>query len=163
LPPASARRWFVALETALDRAGLRERIVVAVGGNPAEPTAFDHACRTLAEAAGLLVLDNLETPWEADMPGVQDDLRRLAAIPGLSLLASLRGSATPDLPAFTHRLRLGPLPADPARSLFLTPGPGRQWQHGRPPSTPRSMLRRLRRSVLTCTNCLSVVVWRPTG
>ncbi len=31
------RRWFVALETAFDRAGLRERIVVAVGGNPAEP------------------------------------------------------------------------------------------------------------------------------
>jgi hypothetical protein len=117
------RRWFVALETALDRAGLRERVVVALGANPAEPTAFDHACRTLAETPGLLALDNLETPWEADMPRVQDDLRRLAAIPGLSLLASLRGTVPPDRPAFTHRVRLDPLLDNPARTLFLTHAP----------------------------------------
>src|SRR4051794_9717171 len=32
-----ARRWFVELETAPDAAGLRERIIVALGLNPAEP------------------------------------------------------------------------------------------------------------------------------
>jgi tetratricopeptide (TPR) repeat protein len=113
------RRWFVALETALDRSGLRERIVVALSGKPGEPTAFDQACRALADGGGLLVLDNLETPWEADMAGVQDDLRRLAAIPGLSLLASLRGTVPPDSPAFTHRVVLDPLPEDAARALFM--------------------------------------------
>ena len=117
------RRWFVALETALDRAGLREKIVVALGGSPGEPAAFDQACRVLADAAGLLVLDNLETPWEADMVGVQDDLLRLAAIPGLSLLGSLRGSVPPDRPSFTHRVRLDPLAEDAARALFLTHAP----------------------------------------
>src|SRR5271157_1407173 len=57
------------------------------------------------------------------MAWVQDDLRRLAVIPGLSLLASLRGTVPPDSPAFTHRVRLDPLPDDAARALFLAHAP----------------------------------------
>ena len=114
------RRWFVPLETATDAATLRTATVLALGLDAANPAAFDHALAQLREAPAPLVLDNLETPWEADMPAVQDTLRRLAALPHLALLASLRGSEAPDSPAWSRIMDLEPLPRDAARDLFLT-------------------------------------------
>src|ERR1019366_9221640 len=66
------RRWFAKLETAKDAATLRTAVVQALGLNPADPAAFDHAVARVRESRGLLVLDNLETPWEADALAVQD-------------------------------------------------------------------------------------------
>ena len=40
----------------------------------------------------LAILDNLETPWEGRAAAVEDVLERLAAIPNLVLMASIRGS-----------------------------------------------------------------------
>ena len=114
-----SRRWFVPLDTVPDAAGLRTAIVVALGLDPADPHAFDRALAMLGEAPGLLVLDNLETPWEGDMRPTQDTLHRLSTIPGLSLMASLRGAEPPSSPAFTHFPTLGPLPDADARALFV--------------------------------------------
>ena len=85
------RRWFVPLETAADAASLRTAVVLALDGNPADPAAFDHALATLGSAPALLVLDNLETPYDADTTAVRDTLRRLVGVPSLTLLCSYRG------------------------------------------------------------------------
>jgi tetratricopeptide (TPR) repeat protein len=52
----------------------------------------------MATAPGLLALDNLETPWLADPEAMEALLSRLARIPVLSLLATMRGAtlASPD-------------------------------------------------------------------
>jgi len=115
----AARRWFVELETANDDAALRIAIIQAIGRNPAATT-FVEALAWLAQQPGLLVLDNLETPWEQDQRAVQDSLQMLAATPGVSLLSSLRGAAAPPSPRWTRPpTHLRPLPDDEARRLFL--------------------------------------------
>jgi hypothetical protein len=114
------RRWFVELETATDAASLRTAIVQALGLAASDPNAFTHALARLRQAPSLLVLDNLETPWEADMAPVHNTLRQLAALPDLALLASLRGNERPDAPAWTHTTRVQPLPRTASRELFLT-------------------------------------------
>jgi tetratricopeptide (TPR) repeat protein len=120
----AARRWFVELETANDAATLRIAIVQAIGHNPAATT-FAEALAWLAQRPGLLVLDNLETPWEQDQRAVQDSLQVLATMPGLSLLCSLREAAAPPNPRWTRPPTiLRPLPEDEARRLFLELAPG---------------------------------------
>ncbi len=122
--PVGARRWFVELETANHAATLRIAIVQAIGRNPAATT-FAEALAWLAQQPGLLVLDNLETPWEQDQRAVQDSLQMLAATPGLSLVCSLRGAAAPPSPRWTRPPTiLRPLPEDETRRLFLELAPG---------------------------------------
>jgi len=124
----------VKLDTVLDAAGLRTAIVLALALDPSSPHAFDRVLVVLGQAPGLLVLDNLETPWEGDMLPTQDTLHRLAAIPGLSLMASLRGTAAPSSPAFTHAPTLPPLSDTAARDLFLEIAAGK---HATDPLLPR--------------------------
>jgi class 3 adenylate cyclase/tetratricopeptide (TPR) repeat protein len=120
------RLWFVELETAPDAASMRQRIVLGLGLDAANPAGFDLACQRLGEAPGLLVLDNLETPWEADMAKAEADLRRLAAIRGLSLLVSVRGNTAPGGPVFALQITLTPLAGADARALFHTYAPNIQ-------------------------------------
>ena len=117
------RRWFVPLETATDAASLRTAVVLALGGNPADPAAFDHALAALDTASALLVLDNLETPYHADTAATGDTLRRLIAVPSVTLLCSYRGHTAPPAPAFPHQSVVPPLPDDAARRLFLDLAP----------------------------------------
>ena len=113
------RRWLVSADAAFDGASLATAIVVAVGLNPAGPGAFEDALIHLAAAPALLIIDNLETPWEADTLAVQDVLRRLAAVRDLSLAVSMRGNVAPSGPSFDHCPVLGPLSHDDARRMFL--------------------------------------------
>jgi tetratricopeptide (TPR) repeat protein len=122
-PRFGRRRWLVPLENAQDAATMRQNIVLALGLDPANPAAFDNALHELARAPGLLVLDNLETPWEAERTETETTLRRLAAIPGLSLLVSARGVTVPDHLTFTHRPVLEPLDDTAAQALFLEHAP----------------------------------------
>jgi tetratricopeptide (TPR) repeat protein len=120
----AARRWFVELETANDAATLQTAILQAIGLDPAATT-FAAALAWLARQPCLLVLDNLETPWERDQRAVQNMLQMLAATLGVSLLASLRGGAAPPSPRWTRSpTNLRPLPEDEARRLFLELAPG---------------------------------------
>ena len=63
--------------------------------------AIDAALRT---APALLLLDNLETPWDAHPTAIEDLLARLARIPGRALMVSLRSGAVPPRPAWGTRL-----------------------------------------------------------
>ena len=67
----------------------------------------------------MLVLDNLETPWEGAGPAIEARLAVLAAIPGLALLASFRGQEAVGGARWTLRHRVDPLPYSEARALFL--------------------------------------------
>jgi hypothetical protein len=111
------RRWFVALETATDRDTFDPALLTAIG---LDPTAgFAAAPRRLAQAPTLLVLDNLETPWEHAGPAIEARLGELAAIPGVALLASFRGQEAVGGVRWSLRYRVDPLPDDEARALFL--------------------------------------------
>ncbi len=113
------RRVFVPLETATDDATVRIAIVQALGLNPAS-VKLPEALASLAGAPVLLVLDNLETPWEAEAEPTEQTLALLARTPGVSLLASVRGNAAPPIPRWTRKpTSLSPLPDEAARDLFL--------------------------------------------
>jgi tetratricopeptide (TPR) repeat protein len=113
------RRWFVPLETATDAASLRTAVVLALGGNPTDPAAFDHALEELGSAPALLVLDNLETPYDADTAATPGALRRLIGVSSVTLLCSYRGQTAPAAPDFSHQLVVPRLPLDAERCLFL--------------------------------------------
>jgi tetratricopeptide (TPR) repeat protein len=111
------RRWFAELETATDQDTFDAQILLALGLDPTQR--FPAALHRLAQAPSLLVLDNLETPWEAAGQAIEARLATLAAIPGLVLLASFRGQEAIGGARWTLRHRLEPLPPSEARALFL--------------------------------------------
>ena len=115
---ACPRRRFVALQAVPSGPGLLAACGAALGLAPGP----DLAARTLAELATaptLLVLDNLETPWEHDGAGTTEALDQLAAIAPVRLLASVRGTERPGRLAWRVLDELAPLCADAARALFL--------------------------------------------
>ena len=111
------RRWFAELETATDRDTFDAQLLLALGLDPTQ--GFATATQRLTQAPALLVLDNLETPWEGAGPAIEARLAVLAAIPGLALLASFRGQEAVGGARWTLRHRVDPLPYSEARALFL--------------------------------------------
>jgi tetratricopeptide (TPR) repeat protein/glycosyltransferase involved in cell wall biosynthesis len=111
------RRFEAALDTARSAADMQAALARAVGAEPAQ--GMEGIRARLATAPALLLLDNLETPWEAEGEAVEALLRGLAATPGLALIASIRGGESPRAPAWRHRCRLRPLPLKEARRVFL--------------------------------------------
>src|SRR3954452_9791992 len=93
----------------LDQAAGPEALVAVVlealglqqGGEPWR--AIEAALRP---AAALVVLDNLETPWQADERGTEEQLARLAGIPGVRLLASIRSGGPPAKPRWGVRFEV---------------------------------------------------------
>jgi class 3 adenylate cyclase len=118
------RRWYVELNAVTDAASLESKLIQAIGLNPAQ-TNFQQAVEHLAQQTPcLLVLDNLETPWEADRHNVEARLRDLAAVPGVSLLSSLRGGAAPDPQWTWEPIHLTPLDDDAAFEVIHVFAPG---------------------------------------
>lgn len=91
-----AGRYFVALDNSQSAAAMQDAIIRAVGGDPAR--GFAAALQSLHGRDTLLVLDNLETPWEPrdQQQATEQTLTDLAAIPGLAVLASFRGYQAVD-------------------------------------------------------------------
>ncbi|HEV7659319.1 MAG TPA: tetratricopeptide repeat protein [Allosphingosinicella sp.] len=85
------RRWFVPLETAASANAMQDAIIRAVGGDPRQ--GFAAALQSLGGRETLLILDNLETPWEPPEQrlATEQSLAELAAVPGVAILASFRG------------------------------------------------------------------------
>ncbi len=111
------RRWFVELDTATDRDTFDAQLLL---GLHLEPTAgFAVAAHRLGQAPALLVLDNLETPWEAAPREIEARIGQLAAIPGLTLLASFRGDEHVGGARWSPRHPVAPLSDPDARALFL--------------------------------------------
>lgn len=112
-------RWFVELETARDLSGFEIAVAHALGLE-SKATTFDIILdNLLARTPGLLILDNLETPWVADVTGVEQRLAQFAATPGLTLLASMRGGEAPAGMRWTRRKTVEPLETPHDRDLFL--------------------------------------------
>jgi tetratricopeptide (TPR) repeat protein len=111
------RRWFVELDTATDRDTFDAQLLL---GLHLDPTAgFAAAAHRLGQAPALLVLDNLETPWEAAPLEVEARISQLAAVPGLTLLASFRGDEHVGGARWSPRHPVAPLSDPDARALFL--------------------------------------------
>jgi tetratricopeptide (TPR) repeat protein len=93
-------RWFAKLETATTAEAMRDAIMRAIGCDPAR--GFRAALASLADRPGLLILDNLETPWDpkTERHATEAVLAELGAVPGLALLASFRGRDRVGAPAW---------------------------------------------------------------
>ena len=129
-------RWFVELETAGTAAALQDAITRTLGADPQQ--GFKATLERLRRRPGLLVLDNLETPWDPkpERPAAEETLAALAAIPGVALLASFRGRdrvagpawalvhpvkrlESPDDAALFGRIAQNGFDGDPHLPLFL--------------------------------------------
>ncbi|WP_437537647.1 tetratricopeptide repeat protein [Sorangium sp. So ce726] len=112
------RRFFVPLDAAPDAeaatAALAAAVRVASG-----PDVWQRALSFLAAEPAVLVLDNLETPWDGeDQAGTEALLADLAALPELALVVSVRGAGRPGRVAWTPPLELRPLNAAEAEEMF---------------------------------------------
>ena len=89
------RRWFVRLETASTAGAMEDAIARAIDSDPAK--GFTATLAALRQRPGLVVLDNLETPWDppGERPKTEACLAALAAIPNAAVLASFRGGSQP--------------------------------------------------------------------
>jgi tetratricopeptide (TPR) repeat protein len=113
-----ARRYFVRCDGAKSRGALIGEIATALRIEPG-PNLEERLLLDLESAPAVLALDNTETPWEADTTTVEDLLSQLGGIPGLGLIASVRGEQRPFGPNWREAIRVGPLDLDPARRAFL--------------------------------------------
>lgn len=115
-----ARRFFVRLDTATDVRTLWTLILQQWGEMPG-PDPAAQVLAGLSQAPALLVLDNGETPWQADAAGSEAAFAQLACVPGLKLIVSIRGQVVPLGVAWRKATpELQPLPPDDARILFLS-------------------------------------------
>ena len=73
----------------------------------------------LARAPAVIAIDNAETPWEADMLAVEEFLSLLSGVPGLALIASLRGVERPAGVNWHDWLQPAVLKLSAARETFL--------------------------------------------
>ena len=114
---ASHRVWFAALETAGSAGMAKLLIIQALGLDPGK-SAFEDAVALLSQGPGLLILDNLETPWESD---AQDLTRCLETVfreaPQLAVLGSIRGRESPAS-GWTQKVLLRPLTYGASSKLF---------------------------------------------
>ncbi|WP_290058761.1 tetratricopeptide repeat protein [Amycolatopsis solani] len=114
-----ARRWFVRCATTRGGAELHPEILAAMGLSPgADPRA--QVLAALAAAPAALVLDNGETPWEADREGTEAALAELAGVPGLALVLTARGRQRPPGVPWCDAVEVPPLKLADARELFLS-------------------------------------------
>jgi hypothetical protein len=67
----------------------------------------------------LLVVDNLETPWDRYPRDVEELLAPLTRVPGVALVASIRGGAVPARPVWRRRLEAHRLVHPHDRDLLL--------------------------------------------
>jgi tetratricopeptide (TPR) repeat protein len=111
-------RWFVELETSSTAEAMQTAIMLALGLDPAA-TRFQSALARLGQAPGLLVLDNLETPWDGERAKTEALLATLHRVPDLTLLASIRGNEPPAGIRWTRQRTMHPLEWPHDRDLFL--------------------------------------------
>jgi len=122
------RRWFVRCDGA-DTAGALLSGLAAELGVIGEGSG-DLTARTLGAlraGPGVVVLDNFETPWTADPFPTEELLRQLAAVAGVGVAVSSRGTSRPGGLRWREFAMLSPLPLADARQVFLNvtgPGPG---------------------------------------
>ena len=113
-----SRRWFVRCESATSRDALVGEIAAGIGIEPGAQLE-ERVLQELEREKAVLVLDNAETPWEADQGRVEELLAQLGGLAGLVLVASIRGDQRPLGPQWREAVRVGPLSLPAARDAFL--------------------------------------------
>jgi tetratricopeptide (TPR) repeat protein len=113
-----SRRYFVRCEAAPSRSAVVAVIARLLGIDPA-PGVEAAVLAALGAEPALLVLDNFETPWEAEQSEAEELLGLLAGVPGLALVASVRGGERPGGVSWAEALRTVPLDPVAARQEFL--------------------------------------------
>ncbi|KAJ7136841.1 hypothetical protein C8R44DRAFT_767983 [Mycena epipterygia] len=117
------RRFLVPCDTPEGVVGVYRHLASALGrlrASPETDRAFVLSALASSHSDSLVVLDDLDTIWVP--PRVLEGiLSELAAIPGVSLLLTLRGTQRPAGPVYMTPCPapLGPLPLPAARALFL--------------------------------------------
>jgi tetratricopeptide (TPR) repeat protein len=115
------RRWFVRCDGAESADALLAVLAAELGvtGEDAPGALLARVCVALAAQAGALVLDNFETPWTADALACEEVLRSVAAVPGVGLAVTVRGSSRPGGRRWRDYAMLSPLPLAEAKGVFL--------------------------------------------
>ena len=116
------RRAYVALDKSADADAMMAAIRAALALPPG-PGDWDDLEPLLEEDLILLVLDNLEMPWERAEQAVEGIIIRLAAIPSVLLIAAMRGAQPPASPGWKLALEVPPLAPVHARELLLARAP----------------------------------------
>ena len=110
-------RYFIHLDDVDTATGLNSELAQALGLPPGPE--FPARLETFfGGKPALLILDNAETPWEADTLATEQLLEELAAIPHLALLLSVRGRVQPTIPQMGRPIEVPLLGLDAARELF---------------------------------------------
>ncbi|VDC03868.1 unnamed protein product [Peniophora sp. CBMAI 1063] len=119
----SHRRFFISCEAFTTAADLAFGIVKALGlplGYSDNLSPVHVLISFLSSRIAALCLDNFETPWERDEASVELLLTRLAGIPGLSILITLRGASRPVGVSWTKPLLppIGPPSLDATLNIW---------------------------------------------
>ncbi|KAF7300176.1 hypothetical protein MKEN_01341200 [Mycena kentingensis (nom. inval.)] len=121
--PKQVQRYFVACDAALTRADVAERVASNLGLKPSK-NAGQLVVKKLASMTEgcLLVLDNLETAWEAmeNRAEVEEFLGMLAGIEHVALMVTMRGAERPAGVQWSRPFLapLSPLSQAAAREMF---------------------------------------------
>ncbi|KAJ7486881.1 P-loop containing nucleoside triphosphate hydrolase protein, partial [Mycena latifolia] len=115
-------RHFISCESANNGVELVSIIGMYLGLEPSRQLSQAILRHFTGSGPCLLVLDNLETPWEAleSRGGVEELLSLLADVPGLALLITMRGAERPGKVKWTRPLLppLEPLAPSASRQIF---------------------------------------------
>ncbi|KAJ7865608.1 hypothetical protein B0H14DRAFT_2308277, partial [Mycena olivaceomarginata] len=97
-------RFFVTAESAKNSIELAALIGLHVGLNPGQDLTTTVIQYFVQKPPSLLILDNLESPWEAmqSRAGVEEFLSQLSDIPHVALIVTMRGSEKPGKVRWTH-------------------------------------------------------------
>ncbi len=122
-----ARRWFVELERSESAEASLAEIAQIIGLTrtarwPDVRVALEDRQQGNRQLPGLLLLDNLETPLHAArqrLP-IEQLLRNLLAVPGLSVVATLRSQETIGAVPWREVMAVEPLAPEPAKAMFLS-------------------------------------------
>lgn len=112
-------RFFIRCDGITTRNSLAAEIARALGIE-ITPDAEPYCLYTLRSLpSSILVLDNFETPWEADQSGIESFLAALADVPGSALIITMRLSDRPEGVRWRETLKIDRLELKASREVFL--------------------------------------------
>jgi hypothetical protein len=112
-----SRRWFVRCDGVKSRTELRAAIATALG-LPITPTVEQAVMTALESAPGVLVIDNAETPLDAD-PSAVELLALMVTIESLALIITIRGHERPRGVQWQTSIEAARLDETSARDIFV--------------------------------------------